>query len=296
MKETGSMVCVICRHPSFKGVRTSKYCARCRKFARRGTFTVFHLDALIRGWKEAEDDFVCTISGLKLEDYDIHSPLFLNYDHRTPGVEGMLDVVANVFNVMKSRMTVDEFRAVLRELVRFWDTGKFDASVLDLKYWRKASRPPPAKARNRRQEVLGAPSKLCVVCGERALAQSEFCPRHYRFRRRKGFTPAYKAAMIKAWNKEANGFICYYSGLLLDEDDPYSPLYASFDHLTPGKDEAVMCGRIFNTMKSDMSEEEFRAVVRELVRHWDEGTAFNKDVLRLQHWYRVPRPGRTRRR
>ena len=292
-KEPKPALCVICHHPAFKNIRTSKYCPRCRKFARRGTWNTACLDAMIGAWDEEQQAFVCRISGLPLEDYDIHSPLYINFDHIVPGDETKRQVTGNVFNVVKSAMDMDEFEAFSRAEVRFWDTGVFDESVLDLKYWSKAQRPKTPVFRG--EPYIERVAPICVVCHKPAVPQSEFCRRHLKIRRRKGFCAAYREAMIKYWNEELQGYTCHYTGILLDEEDPRSPRYLTFDHLIPGGNEVVPAAAVVNYSKSDLTEQEYKAIVRELVRHWD-GAPFDPDLVKLKYWLRTVRQGQTKKR
>jgi hypothetical protein len=91
--------------------------------------------------------------------------------------------------------------------------------------------------------------------------------------------------MIEWWNEEAQGFLCRYTGIKLDEENDHSPRYLNFDHLIPGGPVVVPAAAVINNMKSDLSEDEFRAIIRELVRRWD-GAEFNENLMRLKYWKR----------
>jgi hypothetical protein len=281
--------CIICHHTSFKGARTSKYCARCRKFARRGTWNLACQQAMIESWEEERQAFICKISGLPLEDRDIHSPMYINFDHPVPKDETKRQVTGNVFNVVKTAMDMQEFEAFSRAEVRFWDTGVFDESVLLLKHWTGWKKKKPSAFRG--EPYIDRAAPFCVVCHRPAVPQSELCHRHLKIRRRKGFCKEYLEAMIKYWNEEADGIICHYLGIRLDEDDPTSPRYLTFDHVIPGGSEVVPAAAVVNDSKSDLSEQEYRAIKRGLVKHFD-GEPFDPELVKLLYWKRGVKPAR----
>jgi len=61
------------------------------------------------------------------------------------------------------------------------------------------------------------------------------------------------------------GYVCYYSGMILDMDDPQSAFYCVFDHWAPhdGR-KIVITSALINGMKSDLSEKEYWYYVRAL--------------------------------
>lgn len=102
--------------------------------------------------------------------------------------------------------------------------------------------------------------------------------------RRKPDKQARISALQQAWDGEA--FRCYYTGIKLVEDNPKDPRYLTFDHLTPRKErKIVIAAAAINDMKSDMSDNEFRAMVSELAKHF-KGKEFDERVFKLKHWKR----------
>jgi hypothetical protein len=96
--------------------------------------------------------------------------------------------------------------------------------------------------------------------------------------------------MIAAWSKELDAFVCAYTGVPLDEKNPKSPWYLNFDHVIPGKkgDLAVCCA-LANDMKSDMTADEFTAVIRAFAVYRKTGV-FPKEAIDLKYWIRMVRP------
>lgn len=132
-------------------------------------------------------------------------------------------------------------------------------------------------------------SSECPICSDSMHAQADFCKRCGRIIRRLDTRHAHdRDARLKALKDSWDGtaFRCYYSGIRLVDDDHGSPLYLTFDHRTPRDEgDVVVTAALFNDMKSDLSEQEFRMVVRQLAAHFD-GATFDDAVLELKHWKR----------
>lgn len=102
--------------------------------------------------------------------------------------------------------------------------------------------------------------------------------------RRKPDKQARVRALQKAWNGEA--FRCYYTGIKLAEDNPKDPRYLTFDHLTPREEsEVVVVAAAINDMKSDMSDDEFTAMILALAKRFA-GGEFDESVFNLKYWRR----------
>ncbi|MGD0354514.1 MAG: hypothetical protein ABSB31_03590 [Dehalococcoidia bacterium] len=92
-------------------------------------------------------------------------------------------------------------------------------------------------------------------------------------------------ALHSAW--DGQGFRCHYTGVRLVEDNHNDPRYITFDHVVPRQeDEIVVVAAVINDMKSDLSDQEFRAIVAQLAGHFD-GLGFDESLLKLKHWKRV---------
>jgi hypothetical protein len=127
--------------------------------------------------------------------------------------------------------------------------------------------------------------RRCHICEKKVQHHTKFCPRcrvHAHTRREQA---ARTRALKAAWNKKRNGFICYYTGVKLEEKDRSSPWYISFDHRTPRKKgDLVVCARWVNSMKTEFSEAEFRAIIIELARCRAAGDEFNMSVAKFEFW------------
>ena len=129
----------------------------------------------------------------------------------------------------------------------------------------------------------------CPVCGVAKHGLAKLCPRCKRLVNRLDtrHRPDWEArvrALQEAW--DGRGFRCHYSGVRLVEDDHHDPQYFTFDHRVPRDEhDVVVAAACINDMKSDLSDQEFRAVVTALP-HWFAGGEFDSEVLRLRHWRR----------
>jgi hypothetical protein len=81
------------------------------------------------------------------------------------------------------------------------------------------------------------------------------------------------------------GFVCYYTGMLLDLDHPKSSWYLVFDHWMPRDPrKIVITSSLINEMKSDLTEEEFWYFIRQLANFYRHGSAVRK--RKLAFWCR----------
>jgi hypothetical protein len=102
--------------------------------------------------------------------------------------------------------------------------------------------------------------------------------------RRKADPEARVRALKDAWRDSA--FHCHYTGIQLSETDRSDSRYLTFDHRTPRQENnIVVAAACINDMKSDLTETEFWAVIRELAAK-DAGGRFDARVLNLSHWKR----------
>jgi hypothetical protein len=94
-------------------------------------------------------------------------------------------------------------------------------------------------------------------------------------------------ALKNAWDKESECFRCHYSGIPLVDNNPDDPRYVTFDHLIPRKEgELVVAAAIICDMKSNMSEDEFRDIVCQLAKHFENGTQIDETVFKVKHYRR----------
>ena len=119
----------------------------------------------------------------------------------------------------------------------------------------------PSQARER--------SRYCALCADHVMSVPEGRAR--------------VAALKRA--RRPDGFHCEYSGALLDLEDSSDPFYLHFDHRTPGvRNDLAATGAIINQSKTNLTWQEYPAVVHASVLHWDSGTPFPKDIVPFAAW------------
>ena len=75
--------------------------------------------------------------------------------------------------------------------------------------------------------------------------------------------------------------------MLLDDRAQKRPYSVSFDHRIPGRQEQVVCAYFVNCMKTNLTDAEFRAVLRELTNNWRLGTPFDTCVIDARRFARA---------
>lgn len=133
-------------------------------------------------------------------------------------------------------------------------------------------------------------SDACPICGSplhHPLAT--YCKRCKKLLdrvdiRKKPDKAARVRALQEAWDGET--FRCYYSGVRLIEDNPRDPRYLTFDHRIPRQEgDVVVTAAVLNDMKSDMADDEFKAMILQLASLFD-GGEFDESVFNLKYWRR----------
>jgi hypothetical protein len=124
----------------------------------------------------------------------------------------------------------------------------------------------------------------CIVCRKPAALRCLYCPRCRKFGRLAADDQsllAIREALISSFDHGRGRFICHYSGVGLDEKNPKSPYYITFDHILPGQKRLVACGYLFNFMKGPMTGEQFTAVTPALADLFETGKPFDKNLIQF---------------
>jgi len=224
------MNCLICSKPTLP---RCSYDPRCRKLV-----TSRHADllkrrtALQKSYSKADDSFHCHYTGAKLEEKATSSPWYIVFDHIIPIPSSALAATGAVINEAKGDLTDEEFKTANIQLRKRKNGGVFDKASIKFQYWSRVAEPP--------QLMLGGellmgekPTENCIICGKPSFKGSVYCPRCRRFTQGGKDCLARRAAMKASYDKEADGFRCQYTGILLDDQNGKSPWYVSFDHKCP---------------------------------------------------------------
>ena len=261
--------------------------------------------ALIEAYDSATDAFRCYYTGVLLDTDRPQNPFYLVFDHADPGTSRVV-ACARVINEMKKDLLEREFRIVVPALSDHMERGTpFDPNCIGFVKWKRAPVPIPTGRAlpGRAFAVRSLPSRAlpgcalpgrilpghilphripsgCHVCGGVRLHSGWYCARCRRLVRGGCHDNKIReTALIDSFDPANNGFLCRYTHIILDDRSPKRPCSVSFDHRIPGAEEQVVCAYFVNCMKTDLTDTEYRAVLRELTNHWRLGTPFDTGVI-----------------
>jgi predicted nucleic acid-binding Zn ribbon protein len=273
--------CTVCGQPAKP---RNLYCPRCRHFIFRKPNHRSRAAALMEAWDPVHRCFCCWYTGIRLNEENPFSRRYLTFDHVVPGDDSRLVVSCRLINEMKSDLTWDEFFTVVAAFDIYRKTGVFPKETVNLQHWARTAKPlmqagMPIQAGKPFPPEKGAAVVPCEICGMPSFPGSEYCQRHRKFLFGKYERTARLVAFKRAWSSEKNGFICEYTGVLLDENDPNSPWYVSIDHRFPGKKgDLAVSARFVNSIKANLTAKQFRDVMEALARMMD-GEPFDERVI-----------------
>lgn len=281
------MICAICRKPV---PGRKEYCPRCKTIMKKAHADfIAHREALKEAWSDEADGFLCHYSGIRVDELDPASPWHISFDHPIPKKPGKLYVTVQLFNSMKKDLTDKEFRLAVLELARKFAGGKFRKNIIRFRHWFRLARPIRSLTVSPfplNQERLSD----CEICQYPAPSKGKYCQRCNGFILHHTLKAARATALKDAWDPKRRGFVCHYTGILLEESDFHDPWYLTFDHPDPNDPgRLVVAAAWVNGMKTDLTEEEFRSVIAELARHFETGAPFDMNVAKLNHWIKMAR-------
>ena len=267
--------CPVCHTPIASNRAHCPRCARILDRARTSLPVALLIAALVEAYDSTIDAFRCYYSGAILDTDHPRHPFYLVFDHTDPGGDRIV-ACARFVNEMKKDLLESEFRIVVPAISDHMELGiPFDPNCIGFVKWKRA--PVPISAG--RAPLRRIPSGCHVCLGER-IKRSWYCARCRRLVR--GGCHGNKireAALIDSLDQARNGFVCHYTHILLDDRAQKRPCSVSFDHRVPGKPELVACAYFVNCMKTNLTDTEFRAVLRGLTNHWRLGTPFDIGVI-----------------
>jgi predicted nucleic acid-binding Zn ribbon protein len=262
-----------------------KYCPRCRKIMKKAhSEFVAHREALKAAWNKAADGFLCVYSGVKVDELDPTSPWHISFDHPVPKEPGKLCVTTELFNFMKKDLTSEEFPIAVLELDRVFNGGAFRKNVIPFRLWFRLPG-PPVHPSEMKTAPFEAGNQVCEICGSPAPKKGKYCSRCNRFILHHSDKAARIKALKEAWDPKRKGFACRYTKIILEELNFHDPWYITFDHPDPDDPtRLVVAAAWVNGMKTDLTDEEFRAVTGELARHIKTGATFNNGIAEFKCW------------
>jgi hypothetical protein len=213
----------------------------------------------------------CYFTGMSLEIDDDTSPWYLVFNRLNPGDKSKIVPSSALLSVMKASLLKKEFWYYVLALD---DHRKKYSKVkkIPLVHW---------------QGLSSKGDKICAGCGQAAaLKGRKYCARCARIALRMRRARFSRKAINGVWNYVRKyGFVCYYTGMLLDLDKARSPWYLNFDHWMPRDPrKIVITSALLNKMKSDLTEEEFWYFIRQLANFRRHGSVVRK--RKLAYWCR----------
>jgi hypothetical protein len=254
-------------------VNILKYCTKCIKLARRLHSEHFHPKARKYFWAYVRKyGLRCCISNVSLEIDDDTSPWYPVFSRLIPGDKTKIAPAAALMNEMKSRLSGNELHYYVLALD---DHRQKHLKVRKrpLVHWQGLK--------------LSPGEKECAGCRRAAaLKGRKYCARCARLAFRMKHARLLREAMDAIWDYlRKYGYVCYYTGMALDTEDPKSPWYLVFDHWMPRDPrKIVITSALVNEMKSDMTEDEFWYIIRQLANHFRKGSVVRK--RKLAYWSR----------
>jgi hypothetical protein len=98
-----------------------------------------------------------------------------------------------------------------------------------------------------------------------------------------------RAALIGNYDPVLDGFLCEYTGVLLEEVNFHDPYFLVYDHRVPGQKVLVPAASWVNDMKGWLSDVQFWRVIAEFTNHIRTGAPFDKNVITASGWARALR-------
>jgi hypothetical protein len=130
----------------------------------------------------------------------------------------------------------------------------------------------------------------CKVCIREPEPNHVYCPRCWNLVKNKPDHEEHAASLKMAYDLVLDLFICFYTGLPLNDTNPHDPWYVTFDHLIPGKKGTMaVCAWWVNDSKGDMTAPEYRRAVS-FVAAFYRGESPDWSKLRFSFWNRRPQP------
>jgi hypothetical protein len=249
-----------------------KYCRDCHKLEDRIENENFSAEARKSFWSyRHKQGLKCCFSGVSLELDDDTSPWYLVFSRLNPGDKNKIAAASALFNAMKAGLAKREFRYYALALDDHREKH-LKVKKIPLVHWRR---------------LYPSIDNVCAGCrGAAASKGHKYCARCARlsFRMRRARFP--REAVDGVWDYiRKYGFVCYYTGMELVLDDPKSPWYLVFDHWIPRDPrKIVITSAVVNTMKGDLTENEFWYFIRQLANFYRKGTPVRK--IKLAYWSR----------
>ena len=275
-------ICQVCKKPPITARHS--YCARCYKWCSVRKEIRARVRTLRKRYDPARDIFTCTYLLIPLDETDKDAPDALTFHHPIPKKRGNVKVSCSFYNAMISDMTDNEGRKAVIALARHFQHGtRFDKKAVSFRYWNRA----PLKA----PRILGAPplrawhADKCLLCEKPPVPHTLYCARCHKMADAPDFSMVMLQALKEAYDPATDSFLCHYTGVAVDLENLGRPWDLTYDHPTPGDGSRLVVAAYWvNVMKTQLSEDEFRAVIIEMARCFETGQPFRLEVCGFKYW------------
>ncbi|MBM4248112.1 MAG: hypothetical protein FJ149_01480 [Euryarchaeota archaeon] len=274
--------CQVCRKPPISARHS--YCARCHKWCSVRKEIRARVKTLKARYDPARDIFTCTYLNIPLNETDQDAPDALTFHHPIPKKRGKIKVSCSFYNAMISDLTDTEARRAVLALARRFQQGTaVDRKALRFRYWNRAPIKPP--------RIAGVPpfrawrADECPICEKPPVPNTLYCARCHKMADAPDFSMVKLQALKEAYDPATDSFRCHYTGVAVDIQNLGRPWDLTYDHPMPGDGSRLVVAAYWvNVMKTQLSEDEFRAVVIEMARCFGTGEPFRMEVCEFRHW------------
>ena len=272
--------CCRCGKPVFN--LRSRYCPRCARFAFRMKARQFPPWVVKKIWEYVgKFGYVCYYTGMALDMDDPKSPWYCVFDHWAPHDLSLIVITSALINDMKSDLSEKEFWYYVRALANF-RRNHIPVKKRKLRFWDHQYSLSFDEQTLEASQVLSRPhTGLCDLCGKRLSNKLfTYCPECvkivYRLRHEAIHLPPETIEDTLNYIRQ-EGFICFYTKMKLDLNDPLSPWYCFLNHWKPGDvRKVVITSALINVMKGALTEDEFWYYIEALADYKDKGKKIRK--------------------
>jgi hypothetical protein len=242
--------------------------------------------SMIASYVASEDAFHCRITDVVLNLKDRHDPFYRHFVQLIPGDRKTLLMVGAMPGMLKSDLTLDELLTVVPELHDHRTLGRpFKKDIIPFIAWHRGL-PIPTRFIAPITPPFKATGYTCAVCIRPRDPGATYCPRCRQIilLGRQWPNLDKKAALIESYDPALDGFLCTYTGILLEEINYHLPYFLVFDHQIPGQKKLVVAASWVNHMKGWLTHIQFWNVIAELTNHIRTGEPFDTGILNRSEW------------
>ena len=225
--------------------------------------------------------YVCYYTGMALDLDDPRNAFYCVFDHWAPHDPNKIVITSALINGMKSDLSEKEFWYYMRALANY-KRNHIPVRKRKLVFWDHHYALAEEEQAVGDVQALSRPhTGICDLCGKqlknKLFTYCSTCFKIvYRLRHEAKHLPA--ATIEETLNYiRHKGFVCYYTSMKLDMNDPASPWYCFLNHWRPGDvRKVVITSALINVMKGALTEDEWWYYILALADYKDKGKPIAK--------------------